>query len=130
MYHKPTDRIVRLTAVLLLITTGAAHAVICKSVDADGVISYTDVPRAECANPIKLPEYSRYAPRLLPDAAAEASSAPDTEPFTGYDVMRIVQPKTGDAVRNDEGKVPVIITLEPGLQDSHRVTLTVNGQAL
>ena len=116
--------------VVLLIFTGPAHAVICKSVDAEGTVSYTDVPREECANPIRLPEYSRYAPRLIPDAADDGSPGSNKAPFTGYDSMRILAPQPGGAVRNDDGRVPVLIGLEPGLQQGHRVTLTVDGQTL
>ena len=116
--------------VVLLILTGPAHAVICKSVDAEGTVSYTDVPRGECANPIRLPEYSRYAPRLIPGTAGDGSSASDKAPFTGYDSMRILEPQPGGAVRNDDGRVPVLIGLEPGLQQGHRITLTIDGQAL
>ena len=44
--------------------------------------------------------------------------------------MRIVQPQAGGAVRNDDGRVPVFIALEPGLQRGHRVTLTIDGRPL
>ena len=116
--------------VVLLLLTGSAHAEVCKSIDEEGVVSYTDVPRGECANPIRLPEYSRYAPRLIPGAAGDESSAPNAAPFTGYDSMRILEPQPGGAVRNDDGRVPVLIALEPGLQRGHRVTLTVDGRSL
>ena len=116
--------------VLLLAGAGAAHAVVCKTIDADGVVSYTDLPWEECANPIRLPEYSRYAPRLIPGAEGDAPSTPGKPPFTGYQSMRIVQPQAGGAVRNDDGRVPVFISLEPGLQRGHRVTLTIDGRPL
>lgn len=114
----------------LLMLAGSAHAVVCKYIDEEGVVSYTDVPRGECANPIRLPEYSRYAPRLIPGAAGEGTSAPNAVPFTGYDSLRILEPRPGGAVRNDDGRVPVLIALEPGLQRGHRVTLTVDGRPL
>ncbi len=129
MYRISPNPVIRLLVVLPLLT-GSAHAVICKSIDAEGVVSYTDVPREECANPIKLPEYSRYAPRLIPDAVEGGSAVPNKAPFTGYDTMRILEPQPGGAVRNDDGRVPVLIALEPGLQQGHRVTLTVDGRSL
>ena len=49
----------------LLFFSGLNHAVVCKTVDAEGVVGYTDVPVEECANPITLPDYSRYAPRPI-----------------------------------------------------------------
>jgi hypothetical protein len=116
--------------IVLLAVAGPAHAVVCKSVDAEGVVSYTDVPPEDCANPIRLPEYSRYAPRLIPGSSGESSTLPGGAAFTGYESMRIVEPQPGGAVRNDEGRVPVLITLQPGLQQGHRVTLTVDGRPL
>ena len=116
--------------VVLLLFTGPAQAVICKSIDAEGVVSYTDVPREECANPIRLPEYSRYAPRLIPDTVEQGADAANKVPFTGYETMRILEPRPGGAVRNDDGRVPVLIALQPGLQRGHRVTLTVDGRPL
>jgi hypothetical protein len=107
-----------------------AQAVICKTVDADGVVSYADVPAAECPQKVDLPDYSRYAPRLIPEAAAEDAAAPARERFTGYKSIDIVQPKPGGSVRNNEGKVPVSILLDPALQPGHRVGLIVDGRAL
>ena len=120
-----------LVAVLTLLP-GLASAVICKTIDAEGQVSYADVPAAECPQPMKLPDYSRYAPRLIPGTATEA--APPAEAgaarFTGYTSMTIVRPKPGDSVRNNEGKVTVAIVLEPELQPGHRVTLLVDDRPL
>ena len=109
---------------------GLAFAVICKTIDAEGLVSYADVPAAECAQQVKLPDYSRYAPRLLPDTAAEAAPAEGVPRFTGYQSIRITQPEAGGSVRNNQGKVPVAIALEPELQAGHRVTLVVDDRPL
>jgi hypothetical protein len=119
----------------LLLFPGVASAVICKSVDADGVVSYADVPAAECENPVQLPEYSRYTPRIpepLPDSGrtATASDGEVTSLFAGYDSLSISEPASGGSVRNNEGKVTVVVDLKPPLQPDHRVTLTIDGQPI
>jgi hypothetical protein len=115
---------------LISLLPGLAFAVICKSIDADGVVSYSDVAAAECQQKVKLPEYSRYAPRVIEPAPADESAAGRAARFTGYKSIAIVRPKSGGSVRNNEGRVDVSITLEPALQDGHRVTLIVDGRPL
>lgn len=107
-----------------------AFAVICKTMDADGVVSYAEVPATECPQEVKLPPYSRYSPRLLPETGAADPGAPGETRFTGYKSIRIERPKAGSSVRNDDGRVLVSIGLEPALQPGHRVTLLVDGRPL
>ena len=121
---------IRHSLLAVLLIPGIAQAVICKTVDADGVVSYADVPAAECPQKVDLPDYSRYAPRLVPEAAAEDAGTAAAPPFTGYRSIDIVQPNAGGSVRNNEGKVPVSILLDPSLQPGHRVSLIVDGRPL
>jgi hypothetical protein len=119
----------------LLLVPAVASAVICKSVDADGVVSYAEVPAAECDNPVQLPEYSRYAPRIpepLPEPAGAAATGGTDEAaaFAGYESLSISEPADGGSVRNNEGKVTVVIALTPPLRPDHRVTLTIDGQPI
>jgi hypothetical protein len=117
----------------LLLFPGVASAVICKSVDADGVVSYADVPAAECDNPVELPEYSRYTPRVvqsLPDKNIADEDASPAPAFAGYERMEISEPASGGSVRNNEGKMTVVLALSPALQPDHRVSLTIDGQPI
>lgn len=114
----------------LAMAASPAHAVICKTVDADGVVTYSELPAAECPQKVDLPDYSRYTPRPLP-ASIEDDSSPDTaseEAFAGYREIAIVEPEQDGTVRDNEGKVMVSITLEPPLQDGHRVRVYIDGQ--
>ena len=114
-----------------LLLPGLAHAVICKSVDEDGVVSYTDVPAGECQQPIKLPDYSRYAPRPIQTPANQASPASGSVvPFDGYSDFSIVQPSANGTVRSNEGKVAVAMSLQPALQPGHSVSLTLDGRSV
>lgn len=113
---------------LVIFLCNPAAAVICKSVSDDGLVSYSDVPMDECANRVKLPESSTYAPRQLP-----ASVNPDQTgvvpgaKFTGYSTMRIDQPQNNGTVRSNEGKVAVSVALQPALQPGHQLRLALDG---
>lgn len=123
---------IRRTLLALLLIPGIAEAVVCKTVDADGVVSYSEVPAAECPQPVKLPDYSRYAPRPIkprtPTAAPAAAAA--TERFSGYDSIQIVQPEANGTVRSNEGNVAVSLSLQPALQQGHRIKLFLDGGAV
>ena len=115
--------------ITLFLLPGLAHGVICKSVDAGGVVSYADVPREECRTRVKLPEYSRYKPRPVErqDEASGVSETAATKPrFEGYQSIRIVKPSDGEAVRGDSGKVSLALLLEPALQPGHRIGIFLN----
>jgi len=114
----------------LLLLPGLAHAVICKSVDSEGVVSYTKVPVSECPEPVKLPAYSTFESHPIPPGTEGAGvDAPAGEvSFKAYRSIRVLQPEADGVVRSNEGKVPVTIALEPALQQGHRVTLYMDAK--
>jgi len=115
----------------LLLVPGFASAVVCKTVDADGVVSYEDLPAAECPQAVKLPDYSRYAPRAVEQPRPARSTATGSAVrFERYTSINILQPEAGGTVRSNDGKVPVSIALEPALQQGHSVRLLLDGQAI
>ena len=115
-----------------LLLPGVAAAVICKTVEPDGTVSYADVPAAECNSPVKLPPYSRYAPRQPAAPREQTSSATGTQvsDFAGYQSARIVQPESNGTVRNNEGMVPVVMVTEPALQPGHKVEYRLDGKKI
>lgn len=122
-----------LAVLVALILPVNAYAVICKTVDADGVVSYSDVPAAECRTPVELPDYSRYTPRPIQQPARPAGDQQEenSKPaFVSYRSIQILQPEPDGTVRSNEGKVPVSIALEPPLQEGHLVRLYVDGEAV
>ena len=116
----------------MILVPGMAHAVICKTVDSDGVVSYTDVPAATCPDPVKLPKYSTFEALPVPasQTRSEAEESTKKERFERYESIKIVQPEVDGVVRSNEGSVPVSIALEPALQPGHRVTVYVDGRAV
>ena len=114
-----------------LLMPSLAGAVICKTIEDDGTVSYADVPAAECPEQVKLPDYSRYAPRPIVQPEPEQSTASGSlVAFEKYTALRIVQPESNGTVRNNEGIVPVVLVSEPGLQDGHKVQLTLDGKGV
>jgi hypothetical protein len=127
---------IRAVLFVSLLLPGMTQAVICKTVDADGVVGYTDVPAGECAERVELPDYSRYEPRPIPQTQ-NTSARPSTEDsaadrgrFEGYRSIEIVQPEANGTVRSNEGIVPVAIALDPPLVEGHRIKLYIDGGAV
>lgn len=121
-----SEHMIKRALIALFLSPGLAHAVICKTVDSEGVVAYAEVPANECRTPLKLPEYSRYAPRAIPQqgAASDADSTGREPPvFEGYESIEIVKPAPGEQILSNEGKVPLALTLEPELQPGHRISV-------
>jgi hypothetical protein len=122
---------IKFIALTLILLPGFAQAVICKTVEPDGSVSYADVAASECPQEVKLPPYSSYAPRQVQSTPAQDGTARGTlAPFVRYESIRIAQPAGGGTVRNNEGKVPVSIALVPPLQENHTITLYLDGNAV
>ena len=104
----------------LILVPGMAHAVICKTVDSEGVVSYTNVPAVTCPDPVKLPKYSTFEALPVPASAtrseSEVEESADKARFERYESIKIIQPEAAGVVRSNEGNVSVSIALEPGLQ--------------
>jgi hypothetical protein len=120
----------KIILMLVLLIPSLAHAVICKTVEPDGTVSYADVPADECAQAVKLPDYSRYAPRPIQQQWSRTAPAGGSlVAVERYQSMAIARPEPGGTVRDNsgQGKVDVAIALQPGLQPGHRVMLYLDG---
>ena len=115
--------------IALLLLPGLAHAVICKTVGEDGVTSFSNVPSAECPQGSRIPDYSRPAPQAEQAGAVDTGVSARQVKFTAYQSIEIVRPEADRAVRSNEGRVPVLVELEPGLQQSHFITAYLDGKA-
>lgn len=115
----------------LMLLPGFSFAVICKTLDADGNVTYTDVPAAACPEVVKLPAASTYQPRPIEASAEEATeTAAEPEPFDGYRSIAITQPEKDGTVRSNEGEMTVTVALEPALQTGHAIKLEIDGRAV
>lgn len=121
--------------IYLLFASPSGMAVICKSIDEHGVVSYTDTPVSGCAQPIQL---GGHRGQLARDAAhksdpatgSSAHSESDGQTFAGYASVRIVQPAEGAVIQSDDGRVPLQISLTPKLQKGHRIQLILDDQPI
>lgn len=125
-YSKVMGRII-LFALLLL--PSLAQAVICKTIGEDGVASFTDVPASECPQGSRIPDYTRSAPQAERASAVDTGVRARQVEFAGYESIRIVSPEDGGTVRSNDGRVPIAVGLEPGLQQSHFITAYLDGKA-
>ena len=107
----------------LFLLPGLVHAVICKTVDEEGVVAYSELPADECRMRVDLPEYSHYTPRPIPerDTTGESGAGAKQVHFSGYQELRVVKPEAADEIRNDAGKVLLVLALEPQLRPGHRI---------
>jgi len=115
--------------IALFLLPGLAHAVICKTVETDGVVAYSNVPAFACRMPVNLRARSSHAqPAIQHQGATGNAAATGGEArFEGYQSIQIVKPVAGEEVRSNEGKVPFAIALEPALQEGHRCRVYVDG---
>ena len=97
----------RALPVALFLLPGLSHAVICKTVDEEGVVAYAELPADECSVRVELPEYSRYTPRPIRerDTTGESGAGARQIHFSGYRELSILQPVAGEEIRNDQGRV-------------------------
>lgn len=118
--------------VVLFLLPGLAHAVICKTVDAEGVVAYTELPADECRTRVVLPEYSRYAPRPVkqPDARGTSEVAAKQARFKGYRSIQVLKPAVSEEVSSDEGQVLLLFKLEPALQAGHRISVFLDDEPI
>jgi hypothetical protein len=113
--------------ILLLLAPAVASAEIYRWVDAEGAVSYSDRPQPGAA-PVGLPGKPR-APNSAPKSDNPATAAPSAEtPLLGpYRSFEIVSPEANQTVRQDDGKLPVSLIVDPPLIVGHRVELVVDG---
>jgi len=113
---------------VLLLMPGLAQAVICKSVGPDGVTSFTNVPGAECPQGSLIPDHSQPKPLVERAGNVDTRVSGRKVSFAGYDLIEIVRPSDAATVRSNEGKVRVLVELEPVLQANHFITAYVDGK--
>lgn len=103
-----------LKAVLIVVSLipGLVQAVVCRTVDADGVVSYTEVPTSECKAPVRLRGYA-------PEAPSQVAAA--------YQSIRIVHPEMDAQLTGQAGKVPLVLVLEPPLRPGHGIRVFLDG---
>lgn len=108
----------------LLLAT-AVQAGFYKWVDSEGNVHYSDRP-VEQAEQLRIsdrPTDSKLATQDENDS--EGGDLADNE--FGYQSFSLVSPEANQTFRSDEGQVDVSLLLQPGLQEGHKIRLSLDG---
>lgn len=102
-----------------------------RSVDAQGNVVFSDVPR-EGAKPVEVQQPSTVSapPVSAPIPAPAAPKADGKDAFVGYQALVITQPENGAAFNNGAGDVDVSVSIVPPLRTDlgHGLTITMDGK--
>ena len=126
--------ILLLTAAAL--TSGIAYAKLYKSIDEQGNIVYSDTPTPGAEQLTPPPISTVPAPKVERPVETkpgeEATEEPAKKPPTKYTKFAMVTPKNDDTIWDNNGSVPVSLTLEPPLDkdNGHSVWVYVDGKAV
>jgi hypothetical protein len=119
-----------------VIYAGLADARFYKSIDEEGNIVYSDTPTPG-AEQLTPPPISTVESKPVPKKSATESDETGTEedvkkPPTRYSKFSIVTPNNNDTIWDNNGAVPVSLSLEPPLdtENGHSVWVYVDGKAM
>ncbi len=116
----------------------SAHAQIYKRVLPDGTVVFSDTPSPD-AEEVKIRKLDTYAtplpkpksPPSASQAARNTASAPagKTKAFA-YTRLAITSPKNDEAIRANNGELPIKLSIEPGLNTDlgHTIVIFLDGQ--
>jgi len=114
---------------LLLFCTISVQAEIYRWVDKDGVVIYSDKPQ-QGAEHIKMPTLETYDSSNVRSGNTSSSSSDKTDKGKQYTNFKILSPVADSTVRNNAGKVALIMQLEPKLNAGHKIFIIFDGQRL
>ena len=133
-----------LIGLLLVVSTPATVlGKVYKLVNPDGSIAYSDQPRKDATVvdlPPEPPAPPAKAPVALPAAAAAAPAPAATPPapgttaekpaFAGYTSFAILAPENDSTLRENNGSVAIILSIEPVLytEGGHKISLLMDGK--
>lgn len=117
-------------AVFMLLAMHCLQAQIYKWTDSDGIVHFSDIPHVG-ATTIKLPEVKKNNSSVNPllDKEPVASSV-TTNSTANYRDIAITAPKNDATIRNNQGYVPVIVSIEPELKPGDLIQILFDGEPL
>ena len=120
------------TAALCLVLAAPAAAEVFKWIGDDGAVHYGDRAPPAGARTVELPPASIYTPRQLPavDTGAAEGDAEPVEDVVKYSTVAILSPTEDETVRDNTGAVPLVVELEPALQEGHRMAVLLDDRTI
>ena len=124
------NRFITLLAVFLVCGTLVTPVLagVYKRVNPDGSVEFTDVPEEIGEKPVEVAPSSSYTPPPQPKVATPAPAA--KKDVTGYESVSITSPANDSTIRDNEGKISIRVSSEPGLQKGHRYLLKMDGKSV
>ncbi len=113
----------------LVLASGAVQAQkVYKVIQPDGTVEFTDAPPPDApAQQIEIPPLNTVRPLAPPLASATEKAA---APKRYYDRLTIDEPESGQTVRDNQGNVEVVLTLDPQINtdEGHKIQILYDGQ--
>lgn len=94
--------------------------------DAEGNVIFTDRPNSEKAKPVEVSPPSVYQAPALP--APPPKPKPEKPRETRYESLAITSPADDEAVRANDGRLSVSVSLSPKLAPKHMLELHMDGK--
>ncbi len=117
----------RLPVLLLgLLTALPAISGVYMEKDAQGNITFTDRPSSEKAQPVEVSPPSIYQAPPAPPPARKPS--PKKAATTRYESVVITTPTDDEAIRSNNGRLTVSISISPKLRPKHMLELYMDGK--
>jgi hypothetical protein len=118
----------RVAILLLLFLPLSALAVVCKSVNEQGVVTYTQVRGSECPEGVALPAYQEGQHQQEINAVETGLSVQEVNK-EAYRSVSISDPAPGGTVRTNEGRFTVQLAVEPVLRSAHFITVWIDNRS-
>ena len=113
----------------LLLAMTPLHAQVYKWTDGEGRVHYTDKPHPN-AEKIILPDAQSYStPPEAPQQSVFKQNADEEKKMDDYSLV-ITDPQNQATIRNNQGYVPVKVSVEPDLREGYTLQMTFDGQEL
>lgn len=112
-----------ITAIFCIALSAPAAAEVYKWQGPDGRTLYSDRPQAGAST---MPMPSRPAA----EDSGETDDSPKASAFLGpFDSFEVMSPEENQTFHTDEGKVPVSLLIEPGLEENEQISIIVDRSA-